>query len=659
MSQGSAAPLGGALAAGAAAALASSVSIAIAAPSLTDPLPPALSFLVLAPFLAGVAAGGVFCLLGRLLRRSARRPSIAVPTAALVAALPWQAICLASTSRAVWMSVVGALLAIALGSLLVRLPRFSSLVALVLAALPVILVGAPDVALGADRVRPVLVLGIDAATWDQIDPMFEKGELPALRALVAEGASATLVSEEPTLSPRVWTVLATGVPPEQNGILAFQSNRSDLKAGRVWDAAAAAGAKVGLMRWLITWPPDPLPGFCIPGWLSPGLETLPPSAGFLKVMEKTAKGGGSLLSLKMVRAGLAGLAVSSATNAWKNIGAFAAIVFRGLDREDAYWRTKLVEARLSADLYLHLMARERAEFSALILYPVDSLGHDYWRYHEPEMFPGVTEQEVALRGEVVRDAYRECDRLLGEVLARFEPDEVTVMVISDHGMQASTKGADTGEGKKTARIHAGKLFESLALEEGSLDYSVAGKQLILSPGLPDPEGTDLLRRVHQVLREATVVESGESPFGLGPFDAEAQTVVVDYRPEVLADPAYRIRLGDQQVPVGEIFREEKRSGTHHERGILVMRGPGVRVDARLQDASIYDVTPTLLYAMGLPVPADLPGEALARAFTPEWVAAHPLETQPGGLPDPPEPLDLQGDEGARQEALQELGYVDE
>jgi hypothetical protein len=59
-------------------------------------------------------------------------------------------------------------------------------------------------------------------------------------------------------------------------------------------------------------------------------------------------------------------------------------------------------------------------------------------------------------------------------------------------------------------------------------------------------------------------------------------------------------------------------------GALLLRGDGIRRGGFVADAGIEDLTPTLLYALGLPVGRDLDGQVLTGAFDPEFLAAHPL-----------------------------------
>src|SRR5687768_16513846 len=79
--------------------------------------------------------------------------------------------------------------------------------------------------LGCGERRPtgdrVLLVGVDAATWDVMRPLMAEGRLPAFMALVRQGWSATLESIDPTISPALWTTIATGHRPAAHGITGF------------------------------------------------------------------------------------------------------------------------------------------------------------------------------------------------------------------------------------------------------------------------------------------------------------------------------------------------------------------------------------------------------------------------------------------------------
>jgi predicted AlkP superfamily phosphohydrolase/phosphomutase len=61
------------------------------------------------------------------------------------------------------------------------------------------------------------------------------------------------------------------------------------------------------------------------------------------------------------------------------------------------------------------------------------------------------------------------------------------------------------------------------------------------------------------------------------------------------------------------------TGHHRLEGVGAVSGPGVQPGATIQNASLVDLAPTILYALGLPIPPDMDGRVLTEAFTPEYV----------------------------------------
>lgn len=71
------------------------------------------------------------------------------------------------------------------------------------------------------------------------------------------------------------------------------------------------------------------------------------------------------------------------------------------------------------------------------------------------------------------------------------------------------------------------------------------------------------------------------------------------------------------------FNFSPKGYTHYDtpsiaHGVIVIKGPGVKSGNRLEQACIYDITPTLLYLFGLPVSEDMDGRVLVEAFEDEF-----------------------------------------
>jgi Type I phosphodiesterase / nucleotide pyrophosphatase len=101
---------------------------------------------------------------------------------------------------------------------------------------------------------------------------------------------------------------------------------------------------------------------------------------------------------------------------------------------------------------------------------------------------------------------------------------------------------------------------------------------------------------------------------------------------------------------------------HGPPGILLMRGGPVKRGLVLQGANIYDLYPTILYLLGLPVPQDVSGKVLLGALDAGFVRLHPLHTVASyrGLGLSPGLPGASRDGGMNEreiEKLRSLGYI--
>jgi hypothetical protein len=78
----------------------------------------------------------------------------------------------------------------------------------------------------------------------------------------------------------------------------------------------------------------------------------------------------------------------------------------------------------------------------------------------------------------------------------------------------------------------------------------------------------------------------------------------------------QVEFEGRRVAFTDIARRAgpRRSAMHAERGLWVLSGPGIRRGVQLPDASVIDVAPTLLKAVGLPPPAECDGRVVDEAF---------------------------------------------
>jgi predicted AlkP superfamily phosphohydrolase/phosphomutase/tetratricopeptide (TPR) repeat protein len=99
---------------------------------------------------------------------------------------------------------------------------------------------------------------------------------------------------------------------------------------------------------------------------------------------------------------------------------------------------------------------------------------------------------------------------------------------------------------------------------------------------------------------------------------------------------------------------------HRRFGVLVMSGPGLKRGVRLEEASVYDVAPTILAMFHQPIPRSWPGRVLGDAFTTEHLASLPvrfLASDPERRGAGETPSDGERESRELRGKLQSLGYL--
>ena len=118
----------------------------------------------------------------------------------------------------------------------------------------------------------ILVLGIDGMDARLTKHHLEAGKMPNLQTLIARGAAREdleLLGALPTITPPMWTTLATGAYPMTHGITDFWRQNPDhldtfgynmdsrlCQAEQIWNVLAEAGKKTLVWHWPgSSWPP--------------------------------------------------------------------------------------------------------------------------------------------------------------------------------------------------------------------------------------------------------------------------------------------------------------------------------------------------------------------------------------------------------------------
>jgi len=160
-------------------------------------------------------------------------------------------------------------------------------------------------------------------------------------------------------------------------------------------------------------------------------------------------------------------------------------------------------------------------------------------------------------------------------------------------------------------------------------------------GLPGPDGDPVVDSVWN--RE----ELFEGPYA-------------DLAPDLIFVARDYSCLGRPVLGARSWFRDSSdgANGFHRMGGVLLALGEGMRAGARIDPSQIGDVTPTLLHAMGEPIPDDMDGRVVRDLWEADWQRSHPpryCEGQPYLGAQAAQPSTE--DEGLK-DRLRALGYLD-
>jgi hypothetical protein len=325
---------------------------------------------------------------------------------------------------------------------------------------------------------PLLVVGLDGADWTYAEPLIARGDLPHLAALRARGAWGPLHTQRPTLSPAIWTTIATGKPPAQHGITGFTVRRLedidetlpdlhpvrgsgfmhlhawlearrrirrspiasyDRRAAAFWELSARAGAYVGVVNWWGTWPAEAVPGYVVSERAYyHALRGDDPAAADRLAYPPDLYPRIAPLFVRPEQVALAEARryMQVTPEQFAEMRRIAGTRAESILSEFSYFVSMFESNRRVA---LDLLARGRSELGTtpdllLLFRLVDKTCHT--SLHQSELVGdhlGASPEELRRFGGVVSEAYRAVDRALGELVAAC--GECNVVVLSDHGFR--------------------------------------------------------------------------------------------------------------------------------------------------------------------------------------------------------------------------------
>jgi hypothetical protein len=501
----------------------------------------------------------------------------------------------------------------------------------------------------------VIVIGLDGATWDLIDPFVAEGRMPNMKRLEDNGHRARLRTLDTMLSPQIWSTIATGCTPDVHGMLDFAYKQDNFRVGRIWDRLKQEGRSFGLCGWYFTWPPKPGiadKDFIIPSRYAPDDRVFPPKYSFYRQVEGWVRTG----ERRGFRTGLRAY-VSAGVRAWRRgirlstlrMGAEEVLGRRLTKRRelDDHWRARRISVALQGDLFTELLRDRSPEFAAVLFTQIDHVSHKYWKYMDPAEFPAVHPADVEKYGGVIEAIYAQVDRAIGEILEVTPPD-ADVLIVSDHGFQALHQT----DAETHCRIRTEGLIDVLGLNDKVFGTNVDEEVYVRGIDAKREDRLKVIEGMERVLQGAHVVGEKRSLFDVS-LEDEVLHLHLASRPAVPEDA--KVILGGAEYPFGRVVRARREafnSGGHHPFGIYLLSGPAAAQSVAADSLHVLDVAPTLAALLRLPISPLWPGRPAIKgvSIAELGVAEYPPPAEPA-----PPPTHIDESLKAR---LRALGYLE-
>ena len=521
----------------------------------------------------------------------------------------------------------------------------------------------------------VMVIALDGATWNLAHPWMEAGFMPNLARLVADGVSAVMLSELPPSSVPNWPAFMTGKNAGKHGCLWWlrrdatgHLNRVPIDSQSVygdtiWSYLSSHGKKVLVQNVPVTYPVEPVNGVMISGLLTPRSAEDFVYPDSLKTDVDTAVGGYQIYPqggygrgreraflnalITNIRQHTQAADFLLRTQVWD----FFILVLGPTDEgSHKYWHY------LDPDHHLH-HPEEAAKFGdsiqKLYIAADEAIGELSRHMRENDTLIvmsdhgfGPVDRFFLPNNWLMQQGYLQLKQSAATLFRRalfranFTPRNIYPL-----GKQILSFLRGFGElrqrldpGRQGGKSPLRKIF----LSEDDIEWSrtrviatgFINSQIFINLRGREPEGI-VNTSDYEPLRDRLIVElsSVVNPLTSKPHydriyrrEELYSGPLLDTLPDLLCVPA-DLRTADS----GMDFRSTKLfetdlalSGTHRAEGIFAMVGPGVLRGSEIPPIRIFDLAPTIIHRLGLPVPNDMDGQVITAALDANRLAVQPV-----------------------------------
>ncbi len=533
----------------------------------------------------------------------------------------------------------------------------------------------------------VLIIGLDGATFDILNPLMEKGLMPNLKKIKDHGAWGELLSSIPPITGPSWTSFATGRNPGKTGVFDFMIKEkgnyelkpitsSYLKSRSIWDYLSRDGKRSIVLNYPTLFPTYEINGIMVSGigsYKGDGFSYPREVENFLDELTGEYEIGTEFTAKK-----------------YKN-------------NEDLYFRDSHQVFRKKVQAAKYFLENEDWDFFAVIFCETDFSQHFLWKHIDsshplfiPQISPGYKDK--------FEKYYHDIDVALGE-LWQIAGGDTNIFIVSDHGFGPSNlcfrpnlwlekkgylvknklplalaikkkimillkvimgKRIREYVSKKISRENKEKLKVGVLSEINwnktkalSLEHTGPLGAFYIVDNLSAEEKKDvknnLLRDLEKLPEEygskfkPTVYDPSEIYWG----DRTSET------PDIIFTIANWNCLMKNYTLSGPVCQEmpcnPAITGSHRPEGILMAAGPGIKEGVKIDGAKIFDIMPTCLYLLNSSIPNEVDGKVL-RAMLHERFLKNDFSDFNMGSSEK-ESMDNQIEEEKIKDKLKGLGYL--
>ena len=523
--------------------------------------------------------------------------------------------------------------------------------------------------------KEIFLLCIDGGDLDLFSPLMKMEKMPYLKKIQEEGAHGYLTSIMPPITAPAWSSFITGKNPGKHGIYGFALKKKEsyehtilnsaLREGKAfWDILGEKDKKAVVLNLPTTYPPTPINGAMISGFLTPSgkRDFSYPKALFEELEDKF---GPYPLYFKTP------IAITND----KNIDDFLKECFYAL------------EYKFKTAFYLK--EKYKSDITILHIWETDQIFH--WLLHLlDERHPAFDKKKKDKFIDKINDYFSQLDQNIGTILNGLG-ENGALIIASDHGFNSCHLSFDLNtwlyrQGylsfKKslstrlrlllwrlgvTPEFLINKIFmkalkagiklrsrSPLELIEllnrrnllflslydidwsrtrafsrfgfGQIFFNVRGREPagIVNPG----EEYNLLKKeIMEKLNKVINPETGlpfkdavmcQEDISKGPYSDDA--------PDIIFSPLEEHCLPTDNFMTKSLFTTSSLlSGIHRRKGIFFAIGSPFTGRIELQKTSIMDIAPTILYTLGCKIPEDMDGKVLKEIFLPQFLADNLLK----------------------------------